>query len=263
LKEPSRPITPAGLDARIDYIPSSSESYGAYKSNTSSYLYANALTRSRGSNIPTSSHTASTAEGQSIKNQESQSTTRSDISLLLLDVQDTIHVLETESQNSLDHTALNQTLFNVTQTIDKFAKFMKANEASGSHQGPSPPPMARFSSSYSSLELYLRLISSLCRILDSTTRRTVRQHTCRHILRLHLIQYPMNIQESLSPDDARILLRTTRDMYLASQDTLKGNDEDDGPYPILSSDSDTSILLSSLQNLIPTHLQRTLQLSKS
>jgi hypothetical protein len=73
----------------------------------------------------------------------------------------------------------------------------------------------------------------------------------------------MNIQESLSLDDARILLRTTRDMYLASQDTLKGNDEDDGPYPILSSDSNTSILLSSLQNLIPTHLQRTLQLSKS
>jgi hypothetical protein len=176
------------------------------------------------------SNRASVTESHSIRTQEPQSNTRSDISILILDVQDTINVLETESQNSNDQAALSQTLFNVTQTIDKFAKFMKSAESNGSSQGASLHFFLLLTIRLF-LELYLRLINSLCRILDSTNRRTVRQQTCRHILRLHLIQYPMNIQESLSPDDARILLRTTRDMYLASQDIVKHCDEDDGLLP--------------------------------
>jgi hypothetical protein len=151
---------------------------------------------------------------------------RSDVSLLILDVQDTITLLETELQHQQGESpSLNQTLFNMTQTIDKFAKFMKSNESNES-QGPSSfssPPN-------SAVELYLRLIQALCNILDSTNQKSIRQHTCRHILRLHLIQYPMNVKEKLSPDDARILLRTTRDMYLASQDSIRTDDDADNGF---------------------------------
>ena len=68
------------------------------------------------------------------------------------------------------------------------------------------------------LELYVRLINALVRVLDCSNKKSIRQQTCRHILRLHLVQYPMNIRDRLSPDDARILLRTTRDMYLSANE---------------------------------------------
>lgn len=69
------------------------------------------------------------------KTPSSQTTQRSDISLLILDIQDMISLLDTELQNPHgDQSSLNTTLFNMTQTIDKFAKFMKSNELSD-HQG--------------------------------------------------------------------------------------------------------------------------------
>lgn len=65
---------------------------------------------------------------------------RSDVSLLILDVQDTITLLETELQHGQESThPLSQTLFNMTQTIDKFAKFMKSNESNESQGDLSLP----------------------------------------------------------------------------------------------------------------------------
>jgi hypothetical protein len=73
----------------------------------------------------------------------SQSSVRSDVSLLLLDVQDTITLLETELQHGQPQGesshSLDQTLFNTTQTIDKFAKFLKSNQSNES-QGDPPCP---------------------------------------------------------------------------------------------------------------------------
>jgi hypothetical protein len=58
--------------------------------------------------------------------------------------------------------------------------------------------------------------------------KSVRQQACRHIMRLQLIKYPMSI-DALDTDTVRVLLRTTRDLYLcASEEEDPYEDEEDG-----------------------------------
>lgn len=80
------------------------------------------------------------------------------------------------------------------------------------------------------LDLYTRLVGTLCNVLDCTQVKSVRQQACRHIMRLQLIKYPMSIDQ-LDTDTVRILLRTTRDLYLcASEDDDQYVDDVEGTF---------------------------------
>ena len=119
IQEPSRPVTPASLDARVDHIPESdSYFHSAPKSNTSSFLYANILS--------SSSHEPSRSSNTS-KPILTHSSSGTDISLLLLDISDNLTLIETCLHSvTVDASYLSTALHNMTQSVDKFAKYMKS-----------------------------------------------------------------------------------------------------------------------------------------
>jgi hypothetical protein len=78
-----------------------------------------------GSYTSESANTASTGTNKKLARKGSSS----DHTLLLLDVMDTVNLLETEMQSMGSGVAtMSQALHNMTHSVDKFAKYMKTNE---------------------------------------------------------------------------------------------------------------------------------------
>jgi hypothetical protein len=273
LKEPSRPVTPASLDARLDLIPGSSAyisgggggggggrssgrsltransgSRASSSSKVDNFLYSNKIgKKSTPSSTPSSSNSGegyakikvknSSASGSAAEHftfdqqdyeedngdisyyDDSEQTENmtginsaghGDVGLLTMDIEDNVAVIETELRNMvLEPNMMTQLLDNMTSTIDKFTKYMKAIKFK-QHK-----------------DLYDTLVDTLARILDATQIKSLRQQTCRHLLRLLLVKYPMR---HVPPQDARILLRTARDLYLCA------SEESEGDIPPSSSD---------------------------
>jgi len=134
-----------------------------------------------------------------------------DVALLVMDIEDNVSVIETELRNlELEHHMVTQLLDNMTSAVDKFSKYMKAI---GFKQ---------------QVTLYDRLVDTLAKILDATQVKPLRQKACRHLLRLLLVKYPVR---HVAAQDARVLLRTARDLYLcASEDQGGGEQRDSDQY---------------------------------
>lgn len=121
LNEPSRPITPASLEDRVGLIQSSLDRNGppsstGYSSSSSSFMY-------NGIRIGSSS-VAPTANSKL-----SRKASGGDNSLLLLDVMDTVNLLEAEIQSMTQGVStISQALHHMTLSVDKFAKYMKTNQ---------------------------------------------------------------------------------------------------------------------------------------
>jgi hypothetical protein len=114
-------MTSAGLDARIDYIPES-DSYlkKPVKSGASSFIY--------------SSH--STGKAKSSESRKTKTSAQDTSNLVILDITDAITLLESEVRRSDTNVSdTQQSLNNITQSVDKFAKYLKSIEFS-EHQGP-------------------------------------------------------------------------------------------------------------------------------
>ena len=253
LKEPSRPVTPASLDARLDLIPGSSSSSfsssttgggsrrlaranssgrsnsgglgGSSNSKVENFLYSNKTvnknTSSGDSGYAKMKVKSSTGSEQFIFDQQNyeddngdisyfddsepipgegiNSAEHGDVGLLVMDIEDNVSVIEGELQNlEVEPHMMTQLLDNMTSAVDKFSKFMKAVNFK-QHQA-----------------LYDRLVDTLTKVLDATQIKSLRQQTSRHLLRLLLVKYPV---KHVAASDARVLLRTARDLYLcASED---------------------------------------------
>ena len=260
LKEPSRPVTPASLDARLDLIPGSSSylhgsrralsranSEGSRGSKVDNFLYSNMVNNKSsvdGGYAKLKSQATSGAKSNSFlyddNNYEADNGDISfyddsqpilnnatsglgDVGLLSMDLEDNISVMETELRHlEVKPKVMTQHLENMTTAIDKFTKYLKASKF-GHHK-----------------DLYGKLVESLAKILDATQVKPLRQLTCRHLLKLILVKFPVRQVHS---QDARILLRTTRDLYLCASDNDDENFQNNEVGNMVSSSLESDIMV--------------------
>lgn len=190
MKEPSRPFTPASLDARIDVIHETNQ-IPQKRTTKSTFIYDNIFF----SDTPAPRTATDTSPKHS-----------ADVNILLLDITDQLQLLGVELEASqLDLSSLLTLLTSLSQSIEKYIKAIKTG-AVGSEA------MQRTNSS---------IYRSLSRIIDEAQTKELRQFACRIVLKLHLTKYP---QEELNMTDARLLLRVCRDMYLTTTSSTTPSD---------------------------------------
>lgn len=123
--------------------------------------------------------------------------------LLCADIEDYVRRIDEVLKSEANSTALLELLENMTLSVDKFTKSLKDALNGGGGQAQ---------------RVHGRLVESLSRILDvrgegTGASKTLRQHACRHLLKLLLVKFPAT---QLEAGDVRVLLRTIHDLYLSA-----------------------------------------------
>lgn len=205
LKEPSRPYTPASLDARTTL-----DHYVGHSSNTSSSSLDSAtsnihemVTDSFHSSKLAASGNSSRLSRKELLRQQTQEQMSSEMNLLILDLQDAVLSIETESNISCtDFSRLLSLIRNLTSSIDKFSKYIR-NQDSKTSAVPRE------------VEAVCKGLSRvLGRVIDECKSNEARQLACRHILRIQLaLLLRCDSSATIPPGTARVLLKTLKAMY--------------------------------------------------
>eukprot|EP01041_Mallomonas_annulata_P000468 gene468-876_t len=205
LKEPSRPYTPASLDARteIGMGPPSSIDYSVstpmHDSITEGFRKSKSVSK-------TSKKTSNSLEKQS-----------NELNLLMLDLQDEISIIETETNvTTSDYYRLEELLQDITNNIDKLSKFIR-------NTGSDLSVQIEMKSLCKSISKVLGRVAD-----DIQPRRDLQQLACRHILKVYLALLircssnpttttTMASLTAVPSNTARVLLRTISTMYQLRQ----------------------------------------------